>query len=83
MIQITALAGAIARRFIGIFRQAKPCMHVYRGIDLLQRDETGNVSWPCSLCKHVFRGEHGLLAINEGATITGAWGSQPQEASRG
>ena len=50
----------------------KTCRHVFKGPDLIPRDETGNVTWKCSKCGFVWRGPYGLAAPGE---IVGPWGT--------
>lgn len=49
------------------------CKHVFRGDQMILRDENGYVKWPCSKCEKVFIEHCGLDMLNHGE-ITGPWG---------
>lgn len=53
-------------------RRERKCAHVFSGGHMGQRDETGQLDWPCCRCGKVYRFEYGLQAGGVGI-ITGPW----------
>lgn len=66
---LNALKAATGRAWVAL--KQRYCHHVFRGVDIVPRDEHSTMSWPCSKCGKMFRLEYGLLAPGE---ITGPWG---------